>query len=179
MTRRPKTIASGPIHPGILGVAFLSDADSYIHAAQVLKDDRQAIPPLFFLLGHALELSLKAFLIVKGVEERELREELKHNLRALYRRAGDCGFHVDDERVALCVDALNKWHYKNIFRYRRINKDGSIVAPKALVRPDELLEAIGVVRNYTFKYVLTARLEAASEGGIFSVEYWSMGFSKG
>jgi len=47
--------------------------------------------PVMFLVGQAMELALKAYLLAKGVELRKLRYEYGHNLHRCLRKAKELG----------------------------------------------------------------------------------------
>jgi len=71
-------------------------ADSYLACAEALRRsppaDLRFDAPVRYLLFHAMELYLKAFLRLKGIGEDELRSRvLGHNLVALANRAEDLG----------------------------------------------------------------------------------------
>lgn len=64
---------------------FLKHAQEFLAAADlVLNRARSVSLPAYFLLGRSIELSLKAFLLHRGVPLTELRKkQFGHNLRAL------------------------------------------------------------------------------------------------
>lgn len=69
-------------------------ANSYLSAAtRLLKDPSgQAYMPILFLLGHALELHLKAFLALQGMTDNQLkRPNLRHNLIGCLRECRERG----------------------------------------------------------------------------------------
>lgn len=47
--------------------------------------------PVMFLVGHALELALKAYLLSRGVPLRKLRQTYRHDLRRTLRKAKELG----------------------------------------------------------------------------------------
>jgi hypothetical protein len=60
-------------------------AKQFEEAAKVVAEaaGEQFSPPAYYLWGHSLELSLKAFLFSCGVPLQELKRQYGHNLRAL------------------------------------------------------------------------------------------------
>jgi len=69
-------------------------ANNYIVAADLLlkRPTPQTSVPALFLLAHALELHLKAFLMAKGISESRLRSrDIGHNLVACFRESREQG----------------------------------------------------------------------------------------
>jgi len=63
---------------------FLLDAREFLNASELLLNRCTGVSlPTFFLLGRAIELSLKAFLLDTGCTSRELKD-FGHNLTTLY-----------------------------------------------------------------------------------------------
>jgi hypothetical protein len=68
--------------------------------------------PVLFLVGQAIELALKAYLLAKGVELRELRRNYGHELHRSLRKAKELGLadivalSAEDEDVLEVLDAL-------------------------------------------------------------------------
>ena len=72
---------------------FWSHAESFLSAANVVKDSRRSntgrtefslLLPAYYLVGHSIELSLKSFLAAKGYKVNELRsKKYGHDLKAL------------------------------------------------------------------------------------------------
>lgn len=80
-------------------------AREFAEAAQIVTaSNPNSIPtPAFYLAGHSIELSLKAFLRGAGVTVSELRQrDLGHDLRALVMRTLDLG--LDKEILLSQVD---------------------------------------------------------------------------
>jgi hypothetical protein len=86
---------------------FLSAAHhAYVGFGSPGPDGRPAPAPVFFLLGQSVELSLKAFLLHRGVSLRDIRVTYGHGLRQCYRKARELGYgacysHTSSELVAL------------------------------------------------------------------------------
>ncbi|GMV60476.1 MAG: hypothetical protein AMXMBFR72_35640 [Betaproteobacteria bacterium] len=68
--------------------------------------------PVMFLVGQAIELALKAFLLKKGVELRKLRHNFGHDLHRSLRKAKELGLadvvalSAEEESVLALLDAL-------------------------------------------------------------------------
>lgn len=68
--------------------------------------------PVMFLVGQAIELALKAYLLAKGVEPRELRRDFGHELRRSLRKAKELGLadvvplSDEEEGILGLLDAL-------------------------------------------------------------------------
>ena len=68
--------------------------------------------PVMFLVGQAIELALKAFLLARGVTLRKLRTDYGHELHRSLRKAKELGLSVliplseEDQHVLDLLDAL-------------------------------------------------------------------------
>jgi hypothetical protein len=122
--------------PQALAVGLLQDARSYVECVSVLNKhlhghgklfdptQHQLGPPhkvaMYFLLGHSIELALKAHLSASGVPERKLRSTMiGHNLDVAFQMArDDYGFVPADDRFPKLLDWLAPHHRDLLFRYR-------------------------------------------------------------
>ena len=80
---------------------FLKHAQEFFCAADLVLNKAEDISlPVYFLLGRSIELSLKAFLLDRGISITELRSPKKfgHSLRALIKAAREKGL---DQHIAL------------------------------------------------------------------------------
>lgn len=101
-------------------------AESYLQAAEVVEDfsksDLHIVAPRYYLIGHAIELSLKAFLLAKGVSLQELRSMklIGHDLERALVRAEALGFleisPLSDEERNLII-LLNKTYHSKEHEY--------------------------------------------------------------
>src|SRR4051812_32532194 len=67
-------------------------AKSYLMAATLLMNSEPVIiQSLYFLITHAIELALKAFLIGNGVKKNTVRTWNKHDIQGLLERAAQEG----------------------------------------------------------------------------------------
>ncbi|MFG1423098.1 HEPN domain-containing protein [Roseixanthobacter liquoris] len=93
-------------------------AESYVVAVEGLVPQAEtASAPFHMLVGHALELLLKAVLAQGGRDEEWLMMT-GHNLAYCYREALSIGpSGLADEKLALLVDTLDGQHRDQRFRY--------------------------------------------------------------
>jgi hypothetical protein len=76
---------------------FLIHAKEFFEAAQLILSRRDSVSlPSYFLLGRSIELALKAFLLSRGLEAKELKSrKFGHDLDALLDKALALG--IEDE----------------------------------------------------------------------------------
>lgn len=101
-------------------------ADDYRRAAAavqgVAQHDMDISAPRYYLLGHAIELSLKAFLLAKGVSLEELRSMklFGHDLEKCLQRADSLGLKENvhlNEGERGCISLLNRTYKKKEHEY--------------------------------------------------------------
>lgn len=99
------------------------------YAAAIAVDDRLgdqpgheiiAPAPAYYLLGHALELGLKAYLLERGSSLVHVKDDLKHNLERCLAEAEDTGLSArvpltDEDRGVIRV--LNSLYWGKQFEY--------------------------------------------------------------
>lgn len=113
-----------------MAVGYIRDAEAYRRAALLVHpreepgSDPDMLPPALFLLSHAVELALKAFLLSKGVSDGRNEGELKHpavrhDLVRLYDLALAHGFVASGPHFDGVVDWLGPFHSGHAFRYRQ------------------------------------------------------------
>lgn len=100
---------------------YLSYAQAYTDAAKLLvdrADDMDAVRiPFFHLVGHAMELMLKAILSHQGRDEERLMM-MGHGLERCYAQAIRGGAdRLEDEDLAAFVEALDRPHAMQALRY--------------------------------------------------------------
>src|SRR5262245_61974700 len=103
-----------------LARGFLTDAEAYLRAAQKLDQSSEgpASSPQYYLACHSIELILKAFILIKGGTEREVRE-IRHDLLKAWERATKLGLRPNDKRAGEIVTMLAPYHLDHSFRYRK------------------------------------------------------------
>ena len=121
-------------------VAMGKDSLEFLDAAKVLAGKRDAsithIPlalPFYFLLCHAMELSMKSYLRAKGYNDRRL-VGIGHSLDECLSAAIGEGLVVAAEFSEMS-GWLNRYHYENAFRY---HKERYLSLPL----PHELIECV-------------------------------------
>jgi hypothetical protein len=72
--------------------------------------------PHYILVMHAIELSLKAFLMKNGVDEKKLKS-IGHDLNALYKVAVELGLSLNDPNAYALIAWINEWHQPVKIRY--------------------------------------------------------------
>jgi len=101
-------------------------ADDYRRAAVAVQGaaqyDMDISAPRYYLMGHAIELSLKAFLLAKGVSLEELRSMklFGHDLEKCLERADSLGFKDNvqlNEGERGWISLLNKTYKKKEHEY--------------------------------------------------------------
>lgn len=164
----------GKVPLGILSAMFFNNAHSFLISAEILIRESQKYIPTYFLLGHALELTLKAFLSAHGVPALELQRTFGHKLVEAYSKAAELKLKVDNEKVAPLVRVFSDFHEANVFRYPVTNKDGDLIVIGGLVHADEAFQIIKQIWESVRPDVIQARLRDAGKG-TYSVEEWYMG----
>jgi hypothetical protein len=141
MTKTPSFADKEFSTPQVKAIGTIDDALSYIEAARLLDEATKPRyhhywPPIFFLLAHATELILKAYLYIEGRRDKDLKSvDVRHNLTKLLDMAQAAGFQPAHESFAEAVEWLAPYHQEHRFRYRR---PGLIRLPK----PDILAQIL-------------------------------------
>src|SRR4051794_41387147 len=106
--------------PELVGMGFLTDAKAYLKAGNALsQSDVDMFSPVYFLLCHGIELSLKAFILASGGSERELKkQDIRHHLNSLRDRARALGYQPANKKTDEVIDMLTPYHSNHSFRYR-------------------------------------------------------------
>jgi hypothetical protein len=161
---------------GILSAQFFSEARAYLTAADILICDASpgTNQPAYFLMCHALELMLKAYIMARGGSYEEV-VDLGHDLQKAHARAESLGLPVEGEQTPILIQRLSEFHEALLFRYPVVKKDdGHLILRGALVYPAEVLKIIETISVGVSGPVLMARLDAV-KGGSFPTETWHMG----
>jgi HEPN domain len=91
-------------------------ADAYLSAARKLDEHDGHFSPKYFLLSHALELALKAFIVANGGTEREIKK-IRHYLEKALSRAIELGLRPTSSELADVVGKIAVPHEDYSFRY--------------------------------------------------------------
>ena len=93
--RKPRKMPPPNLPNSASAQCYWALANSFASAAEQLlaNQSSQALVPILYLLGHSLELHLKAFIIRHGVPEKNLRNEFGHDLVSSLRQC---------KRIELC-----------------------------------------------------------------------------
>ena len=104
----------------LVGMGYLTDAKAYLKAGNALsQSDVDMYSPLYFLVCHGIELSLKAFILASGGSERELKQQdTRHHLNVLRDRARALGYQPANEKTNEVIEMLAPYHSNHSFRYR-------------------------------------------------------------
>jgi hypothetical protein len=162
---------------GILASQFWIDAKAYVQAAETLinSSTQNINQPVYFMLSHALELTLKAYLLARGADEADLIK-IGHNLKDAHEEAAKRGLKVKGEHTVALIERLSEFHNAFIFRYPILTKDERrLVVRGHLVKATEVLEIVASICTQVHGTALFARIDAA-DAGEFWVETWHMGF---
>jgi hypothetical protein len=106
--------------------AYIADAGDFLEAAKQFKTSRRFSTVPYYLLCRSIELSLKCFLLGKGVSKKDLKEKYGHHLINLLTQARHLG--IDELGVVLkpeYLDNLTKaqgYYFSKEFEYFEITK---------------------------------------------------------
>jgi hypothetical protein len=103
-----------------VAIGHITDAKAYLRAAQLIESADPDLPssPTYFLLCHAIEIVLKAYILAAGGTEKELRpQKVRHHLDELRNRAVALGYSPSEKTTAV-IDMLAPYHANHSFRYR-------------------------------------------------------------
>jgi hypothetical protein len=106
---------------------YLGDAVSYVSAAKLLDESDGHFSPKYFLLCHALELALKAFILATGGTEKDTRK-IKHNLQRAWVISIKNGLVSKNPDLPKIIERVTPAHLDYSFRY---NKSWSFILPQA------------------------------------------------
>ncbi len=108
-------------HYHISPYAFVSYAEDFYGAAISHDSPRNFSPVGYYLSCHSIELSLKAFLLLKGISRHELgSRNMGHNLEIILSKCKEQGlseFYVFNEAQTNEISLLNEWYCRKGFEY--------------------------------------------------------------
>jgi hypothetical protein len=138
--------------PQLVAPRILRDAEDYVESARQLATLHDGIVhkwvgPIYHLLCHAIELTLKAYLAASGVRITTLANRIGHDLELAFRRAQKRGFAPSDTRFWEIVQWLAPYHLDHSFRYCKSH--GSVSLPEPSQVADIIANTIqGAVKPY-------------------------------
>jgi hypothetical protein len=103
----------------MLADGYIKDAASYSDAAKQLEHFTKKPAPRYFLYCHAIELSLKAYILASGGNEAEVRK-IKHDLGKAFSRASELGYRPSLDGTKEVIENLDPYHQDYSFRYMRM-----------------------------------------------------------
>jgi len=111
----------------INGVNFRASADRLANDLEIDSDGkplRLTAIPYYLLVSHGAELFLKAELLKRGFDEKDMKKfDYRHDLSALLSELRDRGVSVSSPTIQV-VDGLNAPHKLHILRYAQFFGDG-------------------------------------------------------
>jgi hypothetical protein len=120
------TIRVPPIHVNLSPLGFHYYAAQFLAVARSIESGPSFSPVPYYLYCRALELSLKAYLLAKGLSKKELKKKsLGHNLERILNRAEYYGLLsivqvMDEERQELLK--ANNYYADKDFEYANVSK---------------------------------------------------------
>lgn len=139
---------------------LLTGAEKYLDAAKAVctppitekeKLTCRASFPAYFLIGHSIELSLKAFLNARGVKPNRLRHNFGHDLSKLI---SECRRRKLGREVKLCpnhvktITLLNRYYVQKVFEYAEV---GTYTLPRYSDVYEIALRLVNELRSYCYK----------------------------
>ncbi|QFU16569.1 hypothetical protein [Microvirga thermotolerans] len=100
----------------LLARDFLERAEEFYGAFRALPAKKPISWPRYYLLTHTIELSLKAFLLRKGVSRADLWKKFRHNINSLLSEAMSRGLRIGP-LAAGELEHLHEAHSKHWPRY--------------------------------------------------------------
>jgi hypothetical protein len=146
-----------------LARGFLTDAEAYLRAAQKLDQSSEgpASSPQYYLACHSIELILKAFILIKGGTEDEVRE-IRHDLLKAWERATELGLCPKDKRIGQIVTMLAPYHLDHGFRYRKTRLVTLPVYSELCEIVERLVQKVGPAVNHAMLSEIRAKRAAPS-----------------
>jgi len=109
-------------HINVSPRGFLAYATDFSNAYESYKSDNSFSPASYYLVCRSLELSMKSFLLAKGMTRQEIKDRRKygHDLKKLLRKAEELGINkvspISDAQEEQIVKA-NNWYARKGFEY--------------------------------------------------------------
>lgn len=141
--------------PQLVAQRMLRDAEDYVEGArQLVASQKGAIilkwkGPIYHLLCHAIELTLKAYLAASGVPITTLANHIRHDLELAFRCAQKHGFAPFDAGFCEIVQWLAPYHRDHSFRYGKAH--GYVTHPEPSPVADIITNTIKAVEPYVHR----------------------------
>jgi hypothetical protein len=122
MSEKPKSIVikAGPILVNLSPFGFHRYAKEFMSADESFDAGDKFSPVPYYLVCRSIELSLKAFLLLRNVEKDKLKQKIGHNLNKALRKAKELNiqeflsiFSEDEENI----NKANKYYERKGFEY--------------------------------------------------------------
>jgi len=103
---------------------FIKYAEDFFEASSAHDSSIKFSPVKYYLVCHSIELSLKAFLLLKGVSKSDIRSRsLGHNLSNILEKCLSLGLEeivqITDPQKSMLTE-LNEWYSRKGFEYFEI-----------------------------------------------------------
>jgi hypothetical protein len=144
----------------LLANKFIQDALAYAESARRLdklcgtKPKTRFVLPMYFLLGHAIELTLKAYLLASGVSAATLRNRVGHDLEQAFQSAKNHGLSPANDRFPELVSSLAPDHLDHSFRYRQAKGSGFVSYPSVPEAADIIDDTATAIELYVRQKLL-------------------------
>ena len=141
--------------PQLVAQRMLRDAEDYVGGArQLVASQKGAIilkwkGPIYHLLCHAIELTLKAYLAASGVPITTLANHIRHDLELAFGCAQKHGFTPPDAGFGEVVQWLAPYHRDHSFRYGKAH--GYVTHPEPSPVPDIIANTIKAIEPYVHR----------------------------
>ena len=103
---------------------FITYSEDFYDACCSHETERPFSPAKYYMACRSIELSLKAFLLIKGVTRKDLmKRSLGHDLHKIVKKCKELSIHnivnISQEQEDI-IEALNKWYARKGFEYFEI-----------------------------------------------------------
>jgi len=152
MAKRVKIIGRKFREPIFTASSLLATARQFFKSAEIVQracpNKPNGTPILncfkarYFLLGHAIETGLKAFLFLKERSKRNLKKIKGHDLLSILKDAKSLGFLCLSTTEENMIADLNKHYFKKDFEYEEVDYSKLPVIRDLLMLTKKLLDLV-------------------------------------
>jgi hypothetical protein len=141
--------------PQLVAQRMLREAEDYVEGARQLAASQKAAiilkwkGPIYHLLCHAIELTLKAYLAASGVPITTLANHIRHDLELAFGCAQKHGFTPPDAGFGEVVQWLAPYHRDHSFRYGKAH--GYVTHPEPSPVADIIANTIKAIEPYVHR----------------------------